>query len=327
MYGHRMADEEREPAAAASEWWAPRWKGQKGRLEVWYATATDDETGTGLWVHGETVAGTDDGSGVASHGWVALFPPDAGPVWQRTESVPEATTQTAAEGEPGFCADDLRIDPTGTEGHTADLSWEIDWDASDQQPLATFPRWAWERELLPGAQVLPAPSMPVSGWVDHDGQRHRINGTGAVARIYGHGSAQRWAWLHADLGNGDLVEVVTAVSRRSGLSKLAPITFLRMRVDGYDWPATRIASWGLRTTLGLPQWSVKGRTQGFEVSIEVTQPADRCVEIEYTDPDGSTATCTNTERADLALSVRSQSGTERTWRLDGTAHAEVGLRP
>ena len=42
----------------SADWWAPRWRGQQGRLEVWYATATDTETGTGIWVHGETVART-----------------------------------------------------------------------------------------------------------------------------------------------------------------------------------------------------------------------------------------------------------------------------
>ena len=89
-----------------------------------------------------------------------------------------------------------------------------------------------------------------------------------------------------------------------------------------------MASWGLRTRLDLPTWTVRGRTQGVEVDIEVTQPPERCVSIDYTDPNGDTATCTNTERADLRLRLRTQSGVERErWVLDGTAHAEVGLRP
>ena len=32
----------------SSKWWARRWQGQPGRLEVWYATMTDRETGTGV---------------------------------------------------------------------------------------------------------------------------------------------------------------------------------------------------------------------------------------------------------------------------------------
>ena len=39
----------------------PRWRGQPGRLEVWYLTATDPATGTGLWLHHEVVAPTGGG--------------------------------------------------------------------------------------------------------------------------------------------------------------------------------------------------------------------------------------------------------------------------
>ena len=327
---------------AGQDWWAPRWKGQAGRLEVWYATATDAETGAAVWIHGEVVARTDaakenpqvqgdantrgDGP-VVSHGWAALFPADGTPRWERTAVHEGATTAGAEDPHPGFHAEDLRIDDTGSAGSAGDISWNLSWDASGQRGLATFPRWAWNRELLPAAQVVPAPALEVSGTVVSEGTEHRIEGHGQVARIYGHGSAERWGWLHADLGDGDLIELVTAVSRRSGLSRLQPITFLRMRVGGMEWPATRIASWGLRTSLGLPVWSVTGRTQGFEVSIDVTQPHERCVTIDYTDPDGSTATCTNTEQADVVVELRTQGGTERRWELTGTAHAEVGRRP
>ena len=39
---------------------APRWRGQPGRIEVWYATLTDPLTGAALWVHYETVAPAPD---------------------------------------------------------------------------------------------------------------------------------------------------------------------------------------------------------------------------------------------------------------------------
>ena len=49
----------------------PRWRGQAGRLEVWYLTATDPRTGTGLWLHHEVVAPTE---------WRRLGPEAAGRV-------------------------------------------------------------------------------------------------------------------------------------------------------------------------------------------------------------------------------------------------------
>jgi hypothetical protein len=55
------------------------------------------------------------------------------------------------------------------------------------------------------------------------------------------------------------------------------------------------------------------------------------VAVEYHDPDGAPATCTNSERADaeIVLERRTASGwaVERRWTLTGTAHAEIGSRP
>ena len=62
----------------AMTWQQTRWRGQPGRLEVWYSTLTDPTTGTGFWLHTELVAPT---SGAAFlHGWAAAFPVDGPPV-------------------------------------------------------------------------------------------------------------------------------------------------------------------------------------------------------------------------------------------------------
>ncbi|MBV8234577.1 MAG: hypothetical protein JO075_02635, partial [Acidimicrobiia bacterium] len=82
---------------------------------------------------------------------------------------------------------------------------------------------------------------------------------------------------------------------------------------------------------GLPTWTVRGRVGRRRLQVTVTQPAEACVAVPYTDPDGATATCTNTERADVEVVLERRSGgawaIERRWELDGTAHAEVGTRP
>jgi hypothetical protein len=56
------------------------------------------------------------------------------------------------------------------------------------------------------------------------------------------------------------------------------------------------------------------------------------VSLSYTDPDGATATCTNTERATVDAIVERRTGprrfeVEHRWHLDRTGHAEVGTRP
>lgn len=310
---------------ASWQLWRPRWSGETGRLEVWYATMTDAATGAGFWVHGETVASSSSGQGARAGGWAAWFPADGEPSWARVTG--DDTVAPDSDHAAGFRCDGMVLDPEGTSGQAGGLEWELHWSVEDQEPLWTFPRWAWRRSLLPAAQVVPAPTMTATGWVGDGETRHEVQGHAQAARIYGHGNASRWGWLHADLGDGDVIELVSAVSTRPLLRALPPLAFLRLRVGGVEVSRPRLACWGLRSRLDLPHWQVRGRTQGLEVDVEVRLPEQRCVTIDYVDPDGSTATCTNSERADAVVQVTDQRGRRRRWELDGTAHAEIGRRP
>ncbi|HEU4361436.1 MAG TPA: hypothetical protein VFR27_07985 [Mycobacterium sp.] len=295
---------------------APRWRGQPGRLEVWYATLSDPVTRAGLWVHYEVVAPT---SGPAyGHGWATWFPA-AGP--PRTARFGPAPVEPTAPDGPWFSAAGTHAAYRALTGQAGALAWDLSWTDAGA-PLWTFGRPAWERELLPGAQVVIAPTADFTGSVTVAGTAHRVEGwRGAVSHIYGHGNARRWGWIHADLGDGDALEVVTAVSHRPGLRRLPPIAFTRFRIDGADWPARGLPALRMRTTLGLQHWQLEGRIGRRSVLIRVDQPDERCVSLGYTDPDGATAVCTNTEQADIHVEID-----DRRWSVLGTGHAEVGLR-
>jgi hypothetical protein len=304
---------------------APRWKGGAGRLEVWYATLSDPLTRAGLWIHGETVAPTHDRSPYA-HGWVTWFPPDGPP---RTERFGPEPAHPAV-GAAWFDTGGVRVGPEGLTGRAGSLAWDLSWTDTGK-PLWTFPRVAWQRELLPGAQVVVAPTADFTGSLTVDDTGHGVEGwRGAVAHIYGHGNAKRWGWIHADLGDGDVLEVVTAVSHKPGLRRLAPMAFIRFRIGGKDWPASPLPSLRMRTTLGLPHWQLTGRIGDRDVFIGVDQPPERCVSLRYTDPDGATAVCTNTEQADIHIEISHREHRTRlvdhSWSVLGTGHAEVGLR-
>lgn len=312
---------------------APRWKGEPGRTEVWYTTLTDPVTGTGLWLHHELVAPA-DGSGAYAHGWVARFPADGELPVEHARFGPEP--YKPEPGREGFAADGIEAGPGRLHGRAGPFRWELS-EHPRGEPLFTFPRWSWRRPLLPAAQILPSPRASYTGTFAYDGGELRLEGApGATARIYGHGNARRWAWLHADLGGGDVLEIVAATSMRPGLRALPPLVFLRLRKNGRTWPrrAERSAvGWAglgrFRARVGLPTWEVEGRSGLRRIRVEVTQPEERTLALDYTDPDGSGAVCRNSETADARVLLERWWGhwrREAEWSLHGTAHAEVGDR-
>jgi hypothetical protein len=302
-----------------------RWRGEPGRLEVWYATFTDPATGEGYWLHHELVAPLAAEAYV--HGWGAVFPPGAAAEYWRfgPEPVP-----ASVRSDVWFTSAGTHVDAGHMRGSAGAMSWDVAY-SDEARPLYTFPRWAWEREALPAAQVVPAPSARFDGTVRAGDREVRLDGAiGGVARIYGHGNAKRWAWLHADLGGGDVLEVIAAVSKRPGMNRLPPLPIMRLRLDGIDRPREPLtAAMAGSAEIALPRWRATSLWGRRRVRVDVTVPPECSVAVPYTDPDGESCVCTNSERASATVVLERWAGrwtVEREWRLDGTAHAEVGLR-
>ncbi|WP_377266799.1 hypothetical protein [Peterkaempfera sp. SMS 1(5)a] len=271
-----------------------------------------------------------DGSPAHAHGWAAVFPADGPVEHARFGPVPWQPHPA------GFAAQDVLAVPGRLSGTAGPLRWDLT-EHSGDETLYTFPRWAWNHPVLPAAQIVPAPRCLLTGSVQYSGGELRLeDAPGATARIYGHGNARRWAWLHADLGGGDLLEIVAAVSTRPGLRRLPPLVFLRLRRRGRTWPrgalrpaVGRLGAGRFRARIGLPEWTVRGRAGLHRIRVDVVQAAQRTLALEYTDPDGSKAVCRNSETADARIVFQRWWGrwrTEQEWTLKGTAHAEVGER-
>ena len=304
---------------------ARRWRGQKPRQEVWYGTATDPRTGDALWLHAETVAPPHDAP--YAHGWAAFFPAHGEPVLSRFGPAPVQQPEAR-----WFAADATTLTPDAWQGQTPRITWNLQQNLLTP-PLLPFARWLWEMEALPGAMVVLDPQARWSGQLTVDGAVLDFAGPVGLARIYGHGSAARWAWLHADLGDGAVLEVVAAVSTRPGLTRLRPAPFVRLRWQGQDWPRFPLlaALTAFRCEPTLPGWTLEGQVGNRRLRVAVALPPERCVAVAYRDPDGQTATCTHSARADATVVLELRQGGAWTvaqrWDLAATAHAEVGLRP
>ncbi len=301
-----------------------RWDGRPDRVEVWYDTFTDPVSGTGFWLHHEIVAPSMGGEAEA-HGWISLFPPGETPLLARFGPTP-------VSGGKWFTCNDVVVGPGRRSGHAGDVSWDLT-HSLGSPPLFTTSRLAWRRELLPSAQFVPSPAEQFRGMVDAGDRTWTLEGArGAAARIYGHGNAERWGWLHADLGCGDLLEVVAAVSHSPGLRRLRPLPFVQLRLEGEDWPPNPLlAAPRFHASLGLPDWTVTGRWGDRILWLRVHLEPEASVTVPYRDPDGSTATCTNSELADAHIVLLRRSACswtiEHKWQLAGTAHSEIGTRP
>ena len=316
------------PAAGrAARLGEPLWDGRPGRVEVWYATFTDDVTGDGYWLHYETVAPTSAGKPPYHHGWASVFPRSGRPRVERfgPDPVPERGH------EEWFSAGESVVAPGRLRGRTESFGWDLSFDDSEP-PLFTFGRPVWERHLLPGAQCVPWPTARFSGTFTTGERQVPVSGHGALARIYGHSNAQRWCWLHADLPDGGVIEIVSATARRPGLRRLPPLAMIQLRLPGSkDRPRVpALAALLLRTRIGRDGFSISGPVGAHHLRVEVSLHPDRSVALTYEDPDGSTATCTNSEVADATVVLRRllpRPRIEKTWRLEGRAHAEIGRRP
>lgn len=303
--------------SAADDPLSSRWRGQPGRLEVWYTTLTDPVTGTGVWIHHELVAPSGGGTPYG-HGWITVFEPGVPPRLERFGPEPWDSPGT------GFRCGEVRYDGA-LAGRAGDITWELTSTGTDPT-LYTFPQWAWQRELLPAAQVVPQPTAHYTGTLRLGDRVVEIRDAhGADARIYGHGNAQRWGWLHADLGNGEVCEVVAAVSMRPGLDRLPPLPLVRFRLAAGDWPRDPlVAAPGLRARLRDDGFEVSGRVGRRRVRIEVELPDVETVEVDYRDPDGAELLCRNSLLANASVEILRGDTVERSWQLDSIAHAEVG---
>lgn len=306
---------------------APRWRGAPGRMEAWYGTWTA-RSGTGLWLHHEVVAPP---RGPAhAHGWAAVFPVDAPPTVHRFGPAPLAAGDVPPPGATRwFDAAGCTVGEGGLHGRAGEVSWSMACRPTSP-PLATFPRWAWDHDVLPSAQVVPWPTTQVTGQVHVGDQEVDLDGArGALAHIHGQGNAHEWGWLHADLGGGDVLEVVAARGRHRLLRPVPPRAIVRLRLDGQDWPADPlVAALASRVTLGLPDWAVTVTTPTRRLRVRVHVPQRAAVTLEYEDPDGARSWCTNSCRADAEVEVQVRRGIAwgpaRRWQLRGRAHAEVG---
>jgi hypothetical protein len=227
--------------------------------------------------------------------------------------------------------------PNLRKGKTSDIKWDLTTSDFKDKPVFTFGKLAWEKEILPSCQIVGGPNITYDGTVIIANKSYKVsNAKGALSRIYGHGNAKRWAWLHADLDGSNMIEIVSAVSTKPGLDKLKPLGFIQLRFKDEDWPSNPLVAFPFFRTkmpgrqLGDNSWSIKGRYGDYRIDVNVNLPGFKSIAVDYTDPDGKSAVCVNTEIGDVDILLEQKISNRwvqiKHWQIENRAHCEMGFR-
>lgn len=313
---------------------ALRWDGRPGHYEVHYLTTTDPASGVGLWIR-QTMLAPLRGEATCSTWFMATFP--GAPAVARKETLPIA--EMAADTEPfRLRTGASTLTDQGMRGAVHDASWDLTWRPGRGHRHVSRPleRSGVAKTVL----VLPHGDLAVSGTVRlPDGRELVLDGAhGGQAHLWGSKHSARWTWAHCgDFTDaegvpqpGTFLDGVSVYVPRLG-RELGPSTPVVGWFEGEAFAATSpLAVLRSPSRFDLTSWAFRATAGKRRLEAEVVAPRTSLVGVTYTDPDGESAYCYNSEVASMRVSVLERAG--RRWAVrrrlvsDGRAHFEYGQR-
>jgi hypothetical protein len=321
------------------------WDGSPGHYEVYYLSATDPDSGVGLWLRYTMLAPQSPDEEASCALWVMAMDPDAesssSSLFARKLTLPITALDVTAEPFE-LRIGEATLNGQGMSGSFQDVSWDLRWHGDlgayhHVHPLLRRARVA--KTVL----VLPRPDLSVYGTVCLGDRVLRLDGArGGQAHLWGSKHAARWAWVHANdlrTPGGERVpdsflDAVSVFVPRLG-RELGPSTPLVARFAGEDFICTSpLRVMRNHSRFGLTHWNLQAQTAERRLTVEVNAPRERLLGVTYQDPDGQLAYCYNTEIASLRLYLWERSGSRGRpdWRLShellapSLAHFEYAQR-
>lgn len=316
-----------------------RFDGSPGHYEVWYLTGNHQPSQTGFWIR-YTLESPLPGCGSAyAQLWFAHFDardPTRNVALNRKYPIESFTTLS----DPfAIAIDEHSLRADRASGHIAGAGHEASWD------LQWIPTTHTHRQL-PGVMyrfgglgettvLTPNLDLAVRGSLAVDGRTFELTGCPAAqTHLWGRKHAFHWAWGHCNsfVGRpGAALELLSVVLRRRGVN-LPRLTLFALYLDGRvhrfnEFRHTLVTGARIeRCRLGFHGRSARWRVEG-EYSC---RPGDMVV-APYVDPDGEPSWCSNTEVADLRVTVFERRG-PFGWREHAQllaprcGHFEIGAR-
>jgi hypothetical protein len=316
-----------------------RWDGAaRGHYEVWYLTCNHVASNTGYWIR-YTLESPIDGHGEPyAQLWFAHFDAnDSSRTFAINRKFPiETMTATTSPFELAigdcFIRHDSMRGALAGDGHEA--SWNLEWSPGPTH--RHLPDVMYRRGGLGETTVLsPSLNMALNGTISVDGRNFELAGDpGAQTHLWGKKHAHSWAWGHCNAfeGNRDAALECLTVRLERGGQALPPLTIFTLYVDGEVHRFNQFRHTLLtRSEYGTAHYRFRGRNFSTRIEGEFSCRNEDMVVAPYVDPDGAPSWCSNTEVADLRVTVYGRSGLGR-WREKARlvapkrGHFEVGAR-
>lgn len=317
------------------------WDGaRRGHYEVWYLTLNHQASRTGYWIR-YTMESPRDGHGAPyAQLWFAHFAADdPSRTFAINRRFPIEEMSTGADPFAVAIADAVLTDGSALgalAGGDHEVAWDLRWTPSPTTHRQ-LPDVFYRRGGLGDTTVLtPNLNVQLHGTITVDGTTHALAGDpGGQTHLWGRKHAFHWAWGHCNAFEGNdsaALETLTVRLKRRG-RVLPPLTICGLHLDGEELLFNQLRHTAInRGTMGTAFYRFSGQGARARIEGEYSCRPEDMVVAEYADPDGEPSWCSNTEVADLRVTVWERAGLLGRWRerarllAPRRGHFEVGAR-
>lgn len=298
-------------------------------MEVWYATITHRRLRSGLWLR-YTISSPRDGEPSCAL-WASYFDPAGTRSFAARNDFSIDLLGHVPGRDDGALVriGDAWLSETHLEGRVESegrsLAWSLDLEPADRchQHLPPLLRGRAARRF--STLCSPNLSVPFSGTVHLDGEAIPYEGEpGGQTHRWGRRHSHSWAWAHCSVWDDGSDAVFEAVAAKAA-PWLPALSFPYLRFGGEE---LRFSAFRARGSYELPTWTFTATSPRWRIAGAARLAPERSVQVRYSDPDGGTRHCVNSEIADLSIEVheRHDAGWSHAATLasSGGAHFELG---
>ena len=212
------------------------------------------------------------------------------------------------------------------------FEWDLKWDPSPETICYLPYPWLYKAPL-PKTKVL-TPNIDVRFRGTFRTQRETFvceGEPGEQTHIWGIKHAERWVWGHCNIFKEDPHAVFWGLSAQIPIGPWVtpPLSVFYFRYRGGEYLVNRLwKGWSHPTEFSLGRWNFTANvSKDLRLKGEFRVSSDRCVGVEYQDPDGDRLYCNNTKIADFRLDIlqkrRGEWFSESSLCAEGTAAWEL----